>query len=372
MFLAPRADRFGRRNIVMASVLIVSLGMLLYGFSHSFVQLGILRAVTGVGIGGILANATVLVAEYSSDRWRSTASYLYSSGYSIGASLGGAVAAVLIARFGWRTAFELGATASIIMLPVTCWGLPESLEFLITRQPPQALGKLNRLLTKMRQATITALPQRASVLVLPSTASIRRLLSPPLARSTILLWIAFFFTMGGYYFVFSWTPKLLTAGGLTVQQGISSGVLLSLGGIAGTIGFAFIARMIESRRLASRCLLASAVLMGLFAIAETNMPVALIVGVALGGMSTSAMAGFYALTPTLYDASLRSSGMGWGIGIGRIGAILAPLATGVLVDRGWHSVQLFCLFSSTFLLAGVALAAMVPAVGLALPTREVS
>jgi benzoate transport len=370
MFLAPRADRFGRRNIVMASVLIVSFGMLFSGFSRSYVQLGILRAATGVGIGGILANATVLVAEYSSDRWRSTASYLYTSGYSIGATLGGAVAAILIARFGWRAAFEFGAAASIIMLPVTYWGLPESLEFLITRQPPRSLRKLNRLLTKMRQATITALPQPEAGLLAPSTASIRRLLSPPLARSTVLLWIAFFFTMGGYYFVFSWTPKLLASGGLTVQQGINSGVLLSLGGIVGTVVFAFIARMIESRRLASFCLLASAVLMGLFAIAETNMPVALIVGVALGGMSTSAMAGFYALTPTLYDANLRSSGMGWGIGVGRIGAILAPLATGVLVDRGWHSSQLFCLFAGTFLLAGIALAAMVPAVGRGLATRE--
>jgi benzoate transport len=369
MFLAPRADRFGRRTIVIASVVIVSLGMLFSGFSHSYVQLGILRAVTGVGIGGILANATVLVAEYSSDRWRSTASYLYTSGYSIGATLGGAVAATLIARFGWRSAFEFGAAASIIMLPVTYWGLPESLEFLITRQAPESLRKLNRLLTNMRQATVTSLPRPEPDLVLSGTASVGRLLSPPLARSTALLWVAFFFTMGGYYFVFSWTPKLLASGSLTVQQGINSGVLLSLGGIVGTVVFAFIARIIENRRLVSFCLLASAALMALFAIAETNLPVALIVGVALGGMSTSAMAGFYALTPTLYDANLRSSGMGWGIGVGRIGAILAPLATGLLVDRGWHLLQLFCLFAGTFLLAGVALAAMVPAVGRGLAAR---
>jgi MFS family permease len=118
MFLAPRADRFGRRNIVMASVLIVSFGMLFSGFSRSYVQLGILRAATGVGIGGILANATVLVAEYSSDRWRSTASYLYTSGYSIGATLGGAVAAILIARFGWRAAFEFGHHAASDVLGI--------------------------------------------------------------------------------------------------------------------------------------------------------------------------------------------------------------------------------------------------------------
>jgi benzoate transport len=370
LFLAPRADRFGRRTIVMASVITVSLGMLFSGFARNSLQLGLLRAMTGVGIGGILASATVLVAEYSSSRWRSTSSFLYTSGYSLGATIGGAIAAVLISRFGWRTAFEFGAVASILMLPVSYWGLPESLDFLITRQPPGALLKLNRLLTKMHHATVGELPRRESDVALRRSSSVRRLLAPPLTRSTVLIWIAFFFMMGGYYFVFSWTPKLLTSSGLTAQQGINSGVLLSLGGIAGTVLFAFIARAIEVRRLTLFCLLASAVLMGLFAIAATNPPAALIAGVVLGGMSTTAMAGFYALTPTLYYADLRTSGMGWGIGIGRIGAILAPLATGVLVDHNWHSLQLFCLFAGTFLLAGLALAGMAPAVGRVLPVRE--
>jgi len=151
---------------------------------------------------------------------------------------------------------------------------------------------------------------------------------------------------------------MLSGCGLTAQQGISSGVLLSLGGICGTVLFAFVTRVIEVRRVTLGCLLASAALMALFAVNATHLPAALLVGVALGGMSTSAMAGFYAITPTLYAADLRTSGMGWGIGIGRIGAILAPLGTGVLVDRGWHSVQLFCLFAGAFLLAWLALAGM--------------
>ena len=89
LFLAPRADRFGRRTIVMAAVLLVSVGMALSGAANDFWQLCALRALTGIGIGGILAGATVLVAEYASDRWRNTASYLYTSGYSIGGTVGG-------------------------------------------------------------------------------------------------------------------------------------------------------------------------------------------------------------------------------------------------------------------------------------------
>jgi hypothetical protein len=76
--------------------------------------------------------------------------------------------------------------------------------------------------------------------------------------------------------------------------------------------------------------------------------------VALGAASTSALAGFYAVTPGLYGAEARSSGMGWAVGVGRIGAILASLAAGLLVDRGWSAVDLLRVFSGTFLLASIA------------------
>lgn len=371
LFLAPRADRFGRRTIVMTSVLIVGIGMMLSIAAQSYVQLGVLRALTGVGIGGILASATVLVAEYSSDSWRSTASYLYTSGYSIGATVGGAIAAMLIGRFGWRAAFVFGAVVSFAMLPIAFWGLPESLDFLVTRRPTDSLRRLNRLLTAMHQTTVDALPESEQPHTAPRReAAIGRLFEPQLVRSTSLIWVAFFFMMGGYYFVFSWTPKLLTSGGLTAQQGITSGVLLSLGGIAGTVLFAFIARVIYVRHLISFCLVVAGALMGVFGMVTQSLSVALIAGIALGAMSTSAMAGFYALTPTLYPPDLRTTGMGWGIGIGRIGAILAPLATGVLVDHGWHTLQLYWVFAGTFLIAALALATMVPAVGRTRVVRE--
>jgi MFS family permease len=100
--------------------------------------------------------------------------------------------------------------------------------------------------------------------------------------------------------------------------------------------------------------------MGVFAMTTHDVSIGLITGVALGGMATSAMAGFYALTPALYGAHLRTTGMGWGIGIGRLGAILAPMLTGLLVDHGWHALELYWLFAGTFLIAALALAAMVP------------
>jgi benzoate transport len=358
LFLAPRADRFGRRTIVLASVSIVSVGMLLCGFAKSFVELALLRIITGIGVGGILACATVLVAEYSSERWRNTASCVYTAGYSMGATAGGAIAAVLIARYGWRSAFQFGAVLSIVMLPAVYWGLPESLDFLITWRPADALPRVNALLRRLNRAAVEVLPAPGSRHGPRETASIRLLFSTRFARSTTLIWIAFFCMMAGYYFVFGWTPRLLAASGLTAQQGITSGVLLSLGGIVGTLLFAFTAAAFEIRRLTCVCLFATGLLVGLFALALPNLGIALVTGLLLGGVVNGAMAGLYAITPRLYQPHVRTTGMGWAIGIGRIGAILAPIATGVLVDHGWRAMQLYYAFTAPFLIAALALAAL--------------
>jgi MFS family permease len=346
--------------VVLASVLTASIGMALAWLAPNYQWLALLRAITGLGIGGILPSATVLVAEYSSDKWRNTASALYTAGYPLGGTLGGAVAAVLIAHYGWRAAFGLGAFASALMLPVTYWCLPESLDYLIARRPADALCKLNRLLHKMGHERVAVLPQaKEGPAGIPPDSSFA-LLSRGLARPTILIWVAFFFMMSGYYFVFSWTPKLLGSVGLTVQQGINGGVLLSLGGIIGTVLFAFIARSRDVRRLTLLCLLLSAMLMGVFAAIAQNPAIGLVIGVILGGTSTSAMAGLYALTPTLYGSDTRATGMGWAIGTGRVGAILAPMATGELLDLGWHTAQLFDLFAASFLFACLALVGVWP------------
>ena len=358
LFLAPRADRFGRRTIIMVCVSIVTAGMLLCGFAHSFLELALLRIVTGIGVGGILACATVLVAEYSSERWRNTASCLYTAGYSMGATAGGAVAAVLIARYGWRSAFQFGAVLSFVMLPAVYWGLPESLDFLITRRPADVLPRINALLRRLNRAAIGVLPAPGSQHGPLESASLRLLFSAPFARSTILIWIAFFFMMAGYYFVFGWTPRLLTASGLTAQQGITSGVLLSLGGIVGTIAFAFTAAAFEIRRLTCACLFATGVLVGLFAMVLPVLGVALVTGLLLGGVVNGAMAGLYAITPRLYQPHVRTTGMGWAIGIGRSGAILAPIATGVLVDHGWRPMQLYFAFTTAFFIPTLALATL--------------
>src|SRR6185312_9714744 len=135
LFLAPWADRFGRRAIILLSLVVITLGMLLSAATQNVGQLAALRVVTGIGIGGILASINVITAEYSSTKWRSNAISIQVIGYPLGATIGGSIAAVLIGHYGWRSAFVFGGVASLLMIPVVIWYLPESLDFLVAKRP---------------------------------------------------------------------------------------------------------------------------------------------------------------------------------------------------------------------------------------------
>ena len=122
LFVAPWADRLGRRPVTLACMVVITVGMLLSAASQSAGQLGAFRVLTGIGIGGILATSIVIASEYSSRRWRGLAVSLNSAGYAIGATVGGLLAVLLIDQFGWRTVFLVGGLLSVAALPLIWWG----------------------------------------------------------------------------------------------------------------------------------------------------------------------------------------------------------------------------------------------------------
>ncbi len=357
LFVAPRADRFGRRAIILICLGVITVCMLASALAQAPSHLTALRALTGIGIGGILASLNVITSEYSSRRWRSTAISLQATGFPIGATIGGAVAAFLIPSYGWRSAFLFGAIGSGIMIPVVIRSLPESLDFLLARRPPDALQRLNDLLRRMSRPGVSQLPEPHAVEPADRRPS-SRLFRGPAARSTPLIWSAFFLLMFGFYFVASWTPKLLVAAGLSTSQGVTGGVLLNLGGIAGGSLFGFLALRLPLKRLACVYLGGSAASMLLFgafgADLEAAFPIALVMGAFLFG----SMIGLYAATPILYPAATRATGMGWAIGSGRFGAILAPVSAGLLVDGGWNTSDLYYAFAAPVVVAVLAVRAL--------------
>ncbi len=350
LFVAPWADRFGRRAVILLCLGVITAGMLLSALAQGPIQLAALRVATGVGVGGILASLNVITSEYSSRRWRSTAISLQVTGYPIGATIGGTIAAVLITRYGWRSAFLFGAFASLVMIPVVVRSLPESLDFLLARRPAGALPRLNDLLRRMGRPEALALPE-PSVEPHADRSAVRRLFAGEAARATVLIWTSFFLLMFSFYFVTSWTPKLLVAAGLSTRQGITGGVLLNLGGIAGGLLFGILAARVPLGRLARLNLAGTAATLLLFGFFATDLVAAFMIALAIGVFLFGSMVGLYAATPRLYPAAIRATGMGWAIGIGRIGAIVAPVTAGLLVDRGWDTASLYGVFALPLALA---------------------
>jgi len=354
--LAPFADVIGRRPMVLISVGLATAGMLLSALAHSAVELGIWRVVTGVGIGGILACTNVIVSEYSSKRWRGLAISLYTAGYGVGATLGGTAAVALQASFGWRSVFLLGGLCTGATLLLLAALLPESVDFLASRRPRNVVGRLNKIARRIGQPAVTELP--AALARAGKKNKLSGLFTPGNRRSTGLLWLAFFATMFGFYFVNSWTPRLLVTAGMTESQGVIGGLMLTLGGTFGALLYGLLTLRWNSRKVLVIFAVLSAATMVMFISTAGVLALAFVAGGVVGMLINGCIAGMYTIAPALYGASVRSTGVGWAIGIGRAGAIVAPLIAGALLDAHWTASMLYLGVGFVVLLAGAAVAAM--------------
>lgn len=363
LFIAPWADRLGRRPVILGCLVLCGVTMLLASMAQSWQMLGLMRVLTGLGIGGILACSNVIASEYASSRWRSLAVSLQSTGYALGATIGGAIAVWLMSHSGWRSVFLFGGVVTLAAIPVVLWRLPESLDHLLARRPAGALERVNRLAGRLGLPALSALPPVQSPAAAGGVvgrapgdsdadravgAGVGRLFGPALRRPTLLVWSSFFFVMFGFYFVMSWTPKLLVSAGMTPQQGITGGVLLSVGGIFGAALIGALAARFRVNRALAVFMVATSVLLSLFVAQAADQRLAFLMAFLIGALTNACVAGLYAIGPLVYDASVRATGVGWGIGIGRLGAILSPLVAGALIDRGWAPSQLYIGFGLAF------------------------
>ncbi|WP_190086245.1 MFS transporter [Streptomyces longisporoflavus] len=357
LLLAPRADRVGRRPVILAGLGIAAVGMMVSSASQSWEQLALLRLLTGMGIGAVLACSNVIAGEFASRRWRGLAVSLNSTGYAIGATVGGLSSVALIDHHGWRSVFLVGGIATLLVIPVAFFCLPESLDFLLTRRPARALERINAIARRMRQPELGELPavragdgQRR--------VGFATLLAGGLRRPTLVMWGAFFLVMAAFYFVTSWTPTLLVEAGMSSSQGLTGGTLLNVGGVFGSALLGALAARFALASVLRGYLFAAGVLVVAFAASTGTLALAFCLGAVIGVAVNGCVAGLYALTPAVYAPQLRATGVGAAIGVGRVGAIIAPSAAGWLLDAGATPRALYVATGAVFAAAGVLLFAM--------------
>lgn len=354
MLLAPLADKWGRRPILLLSVSFSAVGLLISGLSTSPEILGISRTLTGLGVGGILVGTNVITSEYSSKKWRSFAISVYAAGFGIGAMIGGMIAKSLQATYSWHSVYFAGAAMTAIVLLVLWLWLPESIDYLNSKQPQNAKQRLNQIAQRLGFPGEWELVSNVAEnkVKLP----ISQLFSEKYLRSTLLLWLSFFAIMFCFYFISSWTPALLKEAGMSVEESINVGMMISLGGAAGSLLYGLIASRWSARGVLMFFTVASSVAIVIFILSSANLALAMVLGVVVGALINGCISGLYTINPATYDADIRNTGVGWAIGAGRAGSVLAPTVAGMLLDTGWEKQGLYIVVAGVMLIATIALA----------------
>lgn len=325
--LGGYADRVGRRPAILLCLAIMAAGMLAATFARNVEMLSGFRLFTGLGIGGMLACTNAMAAELANVRTRSLAVGLMASGYPIGAIVGGSIAAKLLVGGDWRHVFLFGAGITALFLPLAWWLLPESVRYLFQRRPANALARANRLLARMGQGAIAALPARAeSGTKLP----LAQLFAAPLARTTILLTLAYFCHIMTFYFIIKWVPKIVVDMGYPASQAAGVLVWANVGGLAGAVLLSVLSWRVPLRALLVIALVAATTMVALFGQGQQDLTGLALIAAIAGFFTNAGVVGMYALIAQSFPTEARGLGTGFVIGVGRGGAALGPIVAGLL------------------------------------------
>jgi AAHS family 4-hydroxybenzoate transporter-like MFS transporter len=339
LVFGPLADRIGRRKIIILSTAAFGLGALATVLAQDITTLLVIRFLTGLGLGGAMPNTIATTSEYNPHRRRATMVMIMFCGFSIGAALGGFLAADLIPRFGWRSVFLVGGIAPLIMVPFLVWRLPESVRFLAAtgHAPERVADSLKAISPATTFAPGTQFVVHESRL---DGVPVLHLFREGRTGVTLLLWVVFFMSLLDIYFLASWLPTVLNDLGASVSMAVLIGSMLQVGGVVGTFALGSVIDRFSFRALALVYLGAVFAVGAIGQLGHSAIPVSIAI-FAAGFCVVGGQIAANALTAAFYPTSVRATGVGWALGIGRVGSIIGPLVAGVLIDQKWTTGALF-------------------------------
>lgn len=324
LLIAPLADRFGRKPLVLFSLMIMALGMGLAATSPDINTLMLWRLLTGLGIGAMVAIITPLSAEYANRRRRPLSVAIMTLGYPAGGVVGGFVAAFLLEHYSWEAIFLLGALFSILLLPCVVLWAPESVAFLATRRSPNALVRLNAALAKFQRAPLARLPDTQTVV------REREQKSSGLIRLVMQISVInVFFAMITYYML-SWMPQMVADAGFAPAVAASITVYANLAGIVGGMLMGWAAPHVGLKPLVLAAFIGLSLATVLFGLTPADETLLRFAAAGAGFFLFAGVVGIYAVVARSFPAHQRSTGAGLVIGLGRGGSALAPAIAGFL------------------------------------------
>jgi AAHS family 4-hydroxybenzoate transporter-like MFS transporter len=348
----PLSDRIGRRPVLLGGMIFFGIMSLLTVMADSIQSLMVMRLLTGLGLGCVMPNAIALTSEYAPERARATAVMIMFCGFSLGAALGGLAAALLIAGFGWRSVFVTGGVLPLLgALAVWLW-LPESVRFLVLK------GLDKRRIAFIMQKIDPSLAGSQALFVADevkkSKFPINELFSDKRALLTGLLWIVFFMSLMDLYFLSNWLPTVINDAGIPLSSAALITAMLQIGGTFGTLVLGRVFDKVSPFLALSVIYLLAALFIGSVGYAGISRTALVITIFGAGFCLIGGQIGANALAAKAYPTSIRATGVGWSLGIGRIGSVLGPVIGGMLLAMHLDMHHLFLAAAVPVFIAAIA------------------
>ncbi len=339
----PIGDRFGRKPLLLASVAIFGLASLASAFAGSLGVLSLLRFFTGLGIAGAFSGTTALTGDYTPQRLRATMIMVTFTGAPLGGFVGSLIVAELLRHYTWPVIFVLGGAFPLVLLLVIVVWLPESPRFL-ARKPNLSSPQL-ALLARLEIAQAEADTHAVDI---ATGNPVRMLFGQGYALQTVLLWIIFFCSLLNLYLFVFWLPEVLHLTGMTPPQAVFASSLIPLGGIFAVLYLGLLIDRFGPERALALHYALGIVFVALIALLAMPYLALLTILFLAGTTIIGSQTGANAACGALYPARMRTSGIGWALGIGRLGGIAAAPLGGFLLARGLPAPQIFlsaCFFA---------------------------
>ena len=353
------ADRCGRKACMIVSVLLFGVFTLVTSHAASYEQLLLLRFCAGLGLGGASPCFVALTSEYAPAKHRALLVSLLWACFPLGGMIGGFASSLLIPRWGWESVFYVGGVLPLLLILVLIPALPESLRFLALRDPKGSRTK--KILVELKADSIDAdyqFSDASNQKNVVQASSIRLLFSGRMTGRTLLLWGAFFGTFCVLIAVGAWAPALMRSLGMPLAQAATVLAVYNIGGVVGTIVLGKLIDKYSAHHVLFGAYLLAAMVLAPLGYASDSFAILLALIGAVGFFMAGASGGLVALASALYPVSARTTGIGWALGVGRVGSVAGPLIGGFLLQRNWSAGELFLALCLPTLLAAIFIAAL--------------
>ena len=352
MCFGTLSDKIGRKKTIMICVGIFSGFTFCGAFASTPVEFGILRFLAGLGIGGVMPNVVALMTEYAPKRIRSTLVALMFSGYAIGGMASALLGAWLVPVYGWKIMFYI-AIIPCLALPLIWKFLPESLMYLTSKHQTDTTRTIvskiapEQVLTTDTQFVLNEVSEE-------DNAPLKALFQQGRSFSTFMFWIAFFMCLLMVYALGSWLPKLMIQAGYSLGASMIFLFALNIGGMVGAIGGGALADRFHIKKVLSIMFMCGALALILLGFNSPQMVLYTLIAVA-GAATIGSQILLYTFVAQYYPTTVRSTGMGWASGIGRIGAIVGPVLTGALLTMNLPHQMNFLVIAIPGVIAALAI-----------------